>query len=84
MARRGSPHPSSAIATGATQLIDMADGSLVTISTDHVIRSTTAAATWRDVGPPLPYEPTAVAYAAGEQAFYVARFDCSFTGGQPR
>ena len=30
-----------------------------------------------------PYEPTAVAYAAGEQAFYVARFDCSFTDDNP-
>jgi hypothetical protein len=70
------PHPSSAIATYATYLVDMPDGSLVTHSADHVIRSSDGGATWRDVGPPLPYEPTAVAYAAGEQAFYVARFDC--------
>ena len=62
----------------------MADGSLVTISTDHVIRSTRRRRR-RGVtsGHPCRTTPTAVAYAAGEQAFYVARFDCGFTEGNP-
>jgi photosystem II stability/assembly factor-like uncharacterized protein len=77
------PRSSNDIAGNATQLIDMPDGSLVTSGDDHLIRSTDDGATWRDVGPPLPYAPTGVAYATGEQAFYVARFDCSFTEGNP-
>jgi hypothetical protein len=61
----------------------MPDGSLVTFSDTSVVRSIDGGATWQDVGPALPYTPNDLAYAAGEGAFYVSRFDCSFTDDNP-
>jgi photosystem II stability/assembly factor-like uncharacterized protein len=72
-----------AIAVVALQLVALPDGSLATISNDHVIRTTDDGATWQPVGPPVPYPPQGIAYSAGEETFYVSRYDCNFTDDNP-
>ena len=42
------------------------------ISDDH-------GASWRAIGPNLPYEPSGLTYSAPRQAFYIWRFSCDLS-----
>jgi photosystem II stability/assembly factor-like uncharacterized protein len=72
-----------AISALALQLVPLPEGGMATIGNDHVVRTDDGGATWTQVGPPLPYRANNIGYSAGEETFYVTRFDCSFTDDNP-
>jgi len=75
--------PADVLSPLTNQLLAMADGSIVAVGRTSLVATTDAGATWRDVGPPLPYEPNHVAWSSAEQTYYVSRFVCSFEDDNP-
>jgi hypothetical protein len=69
---------------GQSSLIELPDGRLATLGPDRVIVTSDRGATWREVGPELPYAPWGLAYAPEASAFFIWVFTCSFDdGGNP-
>lgn len=75
--------PSSSISPFSTSLTLLPDGRLVTVSDRTLVVSDDRGITWRPLGPGLPYEPTGVAYAPHEAAFFIWRQDCEFGEENP-
>ena len=67
----------------AVSLLGLPDGRLATIGEQHVVVSGDGGTTWTPVGSPLPYTPNGLVYSPFRDAFYVWRFDCSFTTDNP-
>jgi hypothetical protein len=65
----------------ASNLIELPDRTLVTFGSSNLVASPDGGATWRSFGPPLPFEPTGIAYVPGEGGHYVAwRYSCELDG----
>jgi photosystem II stability/assembly factor-like uncharacterized protein len=63
----------------AGSLSELPDGQLATLGPSNVVVSDDRGATWRAIGPSLPYEPTGLTYAPFQHAFYVWRLYCDLT-----
>ncbi len=62
---------------GARQApVELPDGRVVAIGSDHLVISSDNGQTWSNVGEALPYNPNGLAYSAAAKAFYVWRNDC--------
>ncbi len=57
-------------------LLELPDGRFATFSENQVIISADHGASWRAVGPSLPYEPSGMTYSPSRHAFYIWHFDC--------
>jgi photosystem II stability/assembly factor-like uncharacterized protein len=61
---------------------ELPDGSLVTVGTDHLVRSQDGAATWQAIGEPLPFIPAGgnfggLTYSAATKTFFLWQSDCN-------
>ena len=72
-----------ATAAGRPSLVRLPDGRLAALGERSIVISADLGATWREVGPPLPYEPRGLAYSAERSSFYIWQFSCNPTGGNP-
>ena len=61
--RRSSRQPARP-AAGRPSLVRLPDGRLAALGERSIVISADLGATWREVGPPLPYEPRGLAYSA--------------------
>ena len=68
--------PKSETLPTAPSLIELHDGSLASIGTDRVIRSTDHGATWIPIGPQIPIDPQGVVYSPFRRAFYIWHAEC--------
>jgi hypothetical protein len=61
--------------------IELPDASIVTIGSDHLMRSTDGGATWQPIGQPLPFQlvgdAATLTYVAGAKTFFVSHYDCA-------
>jgi photosystem II stability/assembly factor-like uncharacterized protein len=61
--------------------IELPDASIVTIGTDHLVRSTDSGATWKPIGEALPFQlvgdGATLTYAAATKTFFVSHYDCA-------
>jgi len=67
------------IYTYAYSLVGLPDGRLATVGDGYVVVSADGGASWTTAGSPLPYTPHGLVYSSFRDAFYVWRFDCSFS-----
>ncbi len=67
--------------------IELPDASVVTIGTDHLVRSTDGGATWQPIGEPLPFQligdGATLTYSAATKTFFVSHSDCAATTVTP-
>ena len=64
----------------AWNLVELPDGRLAAVGDQVVIVSPDHGATWRAVGPAIPFPPTGFAYSPVRKAFYAWYFGCDQTG----
>jgi hypothetical protein len=57
--------------------IELPDGRLVAVGTDHLIASSDHGKSWTNLGEALPYQPAGVTYAPSQRAFFIWRNDCN-------
>jgi hypothetical protein len=57
--------------------VELPDGRLVAVGSDHVIASSDHGKTWTNVGEPLPYQPVGVTYSPSQRAFFIWHNDCN-------
>jgi photosystem II stability/assembly factor-like uncharacterized protein len=75
--------PSPLIVDTAAHLIELPGGEFATLGAGFVVMSSDRGATWRPVGPRLPFTPTGLSYSPFRSAFYVWRYDCDRGGPNP-
>ena len=63
------------------RIVEAPDGTWVSMSDDFVIVSRDQGASWRGVGPALPYDPSGLTYSAAGKAVYVWSTYCDFQAG---
>ena len=56
--------------------VELPDGRVVAIGSDHLVISSDHGATWSNIGEALPYPPNGVTYSAAAKTFYIWRNDC--------
>jgi hypothetical protein len=61
----------------AMSLIELPGGRLATTAGNFVITSADNGATWRTVGPRMPFDVAGIAYSSFRNAFYAWYFDCT-------
>jgi photosystem II stability/assembly factor-like uncharacterized protein len=59
-----------------SSLVELPDGRLAAVGDRLVITSADHGATWRSVGPAMPYTPVGLAYSPFRNAFYIWYFTC--------
>jgi hypothetical protein len=57
-------------------LLELPDGRLATLGATNIVVSSDHGASWRTVGPGLPYKPAGLAYSPFRQTFYIWQSDC--------
>ena len=75
--------PTTETGRGRPTLLRLPDGSLAAVGERSIVVSADLGATWREIGPPLPYEPLGVAYSAARSTFYVWTASCNVGGANP-
>lgn len=58
------------------QPIELPDGRLVTLGTDHMVISSDAA-TWKPIGDKFPYTPAGATYSVQTKTFFIWHNDCN-------
>jgi hypothetical protein len=61
---------------GGAGLLELPDGRLVSLGGGTLVLSSDQGATWRGLGPQLPYSPSGVVYSRFRKAFYIWHFSC--------
>jgi hypothetical protein len=61
--------------TGAVPPIEMPDGRIASIGSDHVVLSKDGGATWTPIGEPVPYK-AGLAYSGATKTFFIWHNDC--------
>jgi photosystem II stability/assembly factor-like uncharacterized protein len=56
--------------------IELPDGRILALQGDHVALSDDGAASWEQVGEPLPFKPNGIAYSRERKELYVSHWDC--------
>jgi photosystem II stability/assembly factor-like uncharacterized protein len=56
--------------------VELPNGRIVTLGTDHLILSSDGGKTWSNIGETLPFKPAAVTYSRSTKTFYVSQWDC--------
>jgi photosystem II stability/assembly factor-like uncharacterized protein len=56
--------------------VELPDGRIVAVGSDHLIISSDQGATWKNIGEPLPYQPAGVSYSPGARTFFIWHNDC--------
>jgi hypothetical protein len=56
--------------------IELPDGRIVSLSSQHVMISSDQGANWKPFGPPLPFRPVGITYSDADKSFYIWQFDC--------
>lgn len=64
------------IAPGASTLLELPDGRLVTNGGETLVVSADRGSNWQPLGPVLPYTPNGLTYSPSRDAFYAWRFEC--------
>ena len=75
--------PTTETGRGRPTLLRLPDGSLAAVGERSIVVSADLGATWREIGPPLPYEPVGLAYSAARATFYVWTSSCNVGGANP-
>ncbi len=57
-------------------LVELPGGKLASLSGDHIIVSSDGGASWREIGPPMPYDPAGLTYSRYRKMFYIWHFTC--------
>ena len=68
---------------GGATVLELPDGRLISIGFHTIMISADQAATWRALGPELPFGPAGLAYSSFRNMLYVWHFDCNFSGSDP-
>jgi hypothetical protein len=63
------------------RIVEVPDGTWVSMGVDYMVVSRDQGASWRTVGPPLPYEPSGFTYSFVREAVYAWRNYCDFEAG---
>jgi photosystem II stability/assembly factor-like uncharacterized protein len=71
------------IVDDAANLVELPDGSFVTLGAGFLVMSQDRGQTWFPIGPRIPYTPSGLAFSAFRNAFYVWRSDCDLDGANP-
>jgi hypothetical protein len=56
--------------------IELPDGRIVGLSSQHVMISSDHGVNWQPFGPQLPFAPVGITYADSDKSFYIWQFDC--------
>ena len=56
--------------------IELPDGRIVSLSSQHVMISSDHGSSWNPFGPPLPFRPVGITYSKADNSFYIWQFDC--------
>ena len=56
--------------------VELPDGRIVSLSSQHVMISSDHGVTWQSFGPQLPFAPVGITYADSDKSFYIWQFDC--------
>jgi hypothetical protein len=60
----------------AGALLELPDGRIVAVGSDHLIASSDLGKTWTNIAEPLPYAPAGVTYSRSQRAFFIWHNDC--------
>jgi hypothetical protein len=71
------------IVDDAANLVELPDGSFVTLGAGYLVVSQDRGQTWQPIGPRLPYTPSGLTFSPFRNAFYVWRSDCDLEGPNP-
>jgi hypothetical protein len=63
------------------RIVELGDGTWITMGVEHVIVSGDRGVTWQAVGPPFPYQPDGFTYSAVRGAVYAWQNYCDFETG---
>jgi hypothetical protein len=56
--------------------IELPDGHIVSLSSQHVMISSDHGVNWQSFGPQLPFTPVGISYSDSDKSFYIWQFDC--------
>ena len=56
--------------------IELPDGRIVSLSSQHVMISSDHGSNWQPFGPQLPFTPVGISYSDFDKSFYIWQFDC--------
>jgi photosystem II stability/assembly factor-like uncharacterized protein len=68
---------------GTVPPIELPDGRVVSARQQDVVITADKGASWKTIGPPVPYPPRGLAYSPFRRAFYASYFTCSGSNAVP-
>jgi photosystem II stability/assembly factor-like uncharacterized protein len=69
--------------SSGSSIVELPDGRLAYMSRQRLVTSADKGVTWTAIGPNMPYTPWGLAYSRARKAFYIWKFSCASTPGEP-
>jgi hypothetical protein len=67
----------------AVNMVELPDGRFAALGATNVVISDDHGASWRQIGPGLPYDANGINYSPGDEAFFIWQYSCDLAGENP-